>query len=85
MIAAISKTNSALITNVNKPSVSIVIGKVIRTRIGLTTAFKTPKTTATTTAVEKLSTVTPGNIFDAIITAIVLTRTLIKSDILDIA
>jgi branched-chain amino acid aminotransferase len=56
-----NKTNSALMTKVNKPKVKILIGKVRSIKIGFNTAFTIPKATATTTAVQKFSTVTPGS------------------------
>ncbi len=43
------------ITKVNNPNVNILIGKVKKIKIGLITALTIPKTTATKTAVKKLS------------------------------
>lgn len=57
-----NNTNTALMTNVNSPSVKMVIGNVRITRIGLRMVLTSPKITATTTAVRKFSTFTPGNI-----------------------
>ena len=48
-----------LMTNKNNPSVKKVIGKVNKTKIGLTKAFNNPKTIATKSAVVKLATCTP--------------------------
>ena len=53
---------------VNNPSVTIVIGSVNRIRMGLKTMFKKPRTKATSKAVMKLSTWTPGKRYEAIMT-----------------
>ena len=42
--------NPAFITNMNKPRVSIVIGKVNTTNTGLTSRFKSPKIKAAISA-----------------------------------
>lgn len=47
--------SSVLITNVNKPNVKTVIGRVSNTKRGRISVFKIPNTTATTIAVRKLS------------------------------
>lgn len=60
-------SKSALITKVNKPSVSILMGKVSKSRIGLMTALAMPKNRATIRAVVKVSTSNPGTIFETII------------------
>jgi hypothetical protein len=67
-----------LMTNVNSPSVIIVTGRVKIIRIGLRIAFATPKTTATTTAVIKLETCTPGKTYAVITTARALRRSPIR-------
>jgi hypothetical protein len=61
------RISKALITNKNKPNVISVIGNVRRMMSGLTKRFKIPKTSATKSAVQKLSTCTPGRIYAAII------------------
>ncbi len=48
-------------TNKNKPSVMMVAGMVIKTKIGLTTAFKNERTRATKSAHLKSKTWIPGN------------------------
>jgi len=53
-------TIARLITKVNSPKVKKLIGKVKITKIGLITVFKRPKTTTRTTAVNQVSTTTPG-------------------------
>jgi hypothetical protein len=50
---------NALITNKNKPNVTIVTGRVKKTKIGLINVFSSPKTTATNIDVTKLETVIP--------------------------
>lgn len=55
----------------NNPRVMIVIGNVSNTRIGFTNALIIERTTATTRAVKKSVTATPGNVYDATKTAIV--------------
>jgi len=59
----ISDTNQnirALMIKVNKPSVSMLIGKVRMIMSGRMTAFTSPKTNATINAVKKLVISTPG-------------------------
>ncbi len=53
---AVSKRRPTFITNVNRPNVRILIGKVSKTRIGFKNAFSTPSTTATIKAVMKSGT-----------------------------
>jgi hypothetical protein len=53
------RTKSALITNVNNPSVSKLIGSVSKTRIGFKVMLINPKNKASHKAVQKLVTVTP--------------------------
>ena len=48
---AANQNNAAFITNVNKPRVSSVIGKVNKIRIGLTIRLSTPKITAAIEAI----------------------------------
>lgn len=50
----------ALITNVKRPIVTILIGSVKKSKIGFTKAFKTPSTIATRRAGMNPATVTPG-------------------------
>jgi hypothetical protein len=50
---------SALITNKNNPKVTIVTGKVKKTKIGLIKVLSNPKTIATNIEVIKLETVIP--------------------------
>lgn len=66
----------ALITNRNRPKVSIVAGKVNRTNKGLTKMFNNPRTAATTIAVTYPSTETPFNNLDKITTATAVNKTL---------
>lgn len=56
----------ALITKVNSPKVTILIGSVNISKRGLTIAFKIPKTTATNNAVWKSFIRIPGNIYAVI-------------------
>jgi len=53
-----NKIINALITNKNKPSVTMVTGKVNITKIGLINTLSNPKTTATIKEVVKLATCT---------------------------
>lgn len=48
-------------TKENSPSVRMFMGKVRKTRIGFKIALTSPKTKATSKAVPKPATVTPGN------------------------
>lgn len=52
----------ALMTNKNKPKVRIVMGMVSMIRSGFKMALNNPNTAATTMAVKKLFTYTPGKI-----------------------
>ena len=54
-----------LMTSKNRPNVKMVIGMVSITRIGLTTAFNKPSTSATKIAVHELLTETPLSIHEA--------------------
>jgi hypothetical protein len=56
----VSKIIPALITNKNKPSVTTVIGKVRKIRIGLTNTFKMIRIADTSIAIDILVTSTPG-------------------------
>ncbi len=58
---AAKRITNALITNVNKPKVKMLIGSVRIRRTGLMNALIMPKTTAATKAATKLATCTPGN------------------------
>lgn len=51
----------ALITNKNKPKVTMVAGKVRKINNGLTNIFSKAITAATTTAAKNPVTATPGN------------------------
>jgi len=51
---------TAEMTRLKRPKVIMVIGNVRIVRIGLTKAFRTASTRATTTAVQKDSTLKPG-------------------------
>lgn len=59
----------ALITNKNKPNVSMVIGNVKTINMGFTVTLKIPNTTATIIALIKLVTSTPGKKYESTITA----------------
>lgn len=61
-------TRIALITIKNNPSVIMVIGSVNKIRSGFKRALKTPSTNATRSAVQKLTTCTPGKIYEAMMT-----------------
>lgn len=69
----------ALMTRRKKPSVKKVIGIVKIVKIGLTTAFKKAKTTATIKALTKLSIAIPGSNFAVITTAIADTKILVRN------
>ena len=58
-----------LITNKNKPKVKMVMGKVKKINIGLTTILNKPKTMATYKAAFKSVTITPFKKFEIINTA----------------
>ena len=58
--ALVNITISPMMTNVNNPSVMMLIGKVRKIRIGRIVELMKPKTTATTSAVKGESIVTPG-------------------------
>ena len=68
---------AAFMTNKNNHNVMNVTGNVSNTSIGFTNKFSNPSTTATTTEVIKLSTVTPGIKFAISITRIAVTKILI--------
>lgn len=57
---AAKRNSNAFIIKMNNPRVTIVIGNVSMTRIGFMITFKTPKISAVTIAMYKLSTVIPG-------------------------
>lgn len=65
-MAATSNIKIAFMTNVNRPSVKILIGNVNITSIGLIMAFATPNNSATINEVIKLSTLKPGTMFAVI-------------------
>ena len=67
---------SALITNKNKPKLSMVIGIVRITSIGFTIKRNREITTATMIAETKPSTVTPDKILARITTATAVSKTL---------
>ena len=58
---AAKSNKKALITNINNPSVRMVIGSVNKTKIGFTNIFSKPITSAVTTATNNPSTVIPWN------------------------
>ncbi len=60
MTEAANKISKALITKVNSPKVRILIGKVIKIKIGLSDMLTMPKNNASQSAVQKPATVTPG-------------------------
>lgn len=76
-----NKINKALIIIRNRPNEIIVIGRVRRTSKGLSNTFKIPKTNATSSAVKKFSTWTPGKTYAAITITKALTNQLIRIDI----
>jgi hypothetical protein len=51
---------TAFITNVKRPRVIMVAGSVRKVSIGLRTAFKIPRTTASIRALRKLLIINPG-------------------------
>jgi hypothetical protein len=59
-ILAVKRISPAFITNVKRPRVIILRGRVKSRRIGLMIALITPRAIATTSAVVKLETETPG-------------------------
>lgn len=61
---------TALMISRKRPKVTMVMGKVRKTRIGLTVILKRAKTTATTMAVQNPSTAIPGRILARRTTAI---------------
>lgn len=63
---SVIKIIMVLMTSKNKPKVSSVIGKVKKTSIGFTMAFRKARTAATITAIIMFSTYTPGRIFETI-------------------
>lgn len=66
-----NKIINAFITNRNNPNVNIVIGNVKMINNGFTSTFNTAKTIATISGVvNESSSVTPGNSFAIMITAI---------------
>lgn len=69
----------ALITNRKKPRVKKVIGIVKIVKIGLTTALRNARTTATSNAETKPFTSIPGNNFAVITTATAEIRILAKN------
>jgi len=70
IISAANKIRMALTASKNKPKVKIVIGIVRKIRIGLMVRFNNVSNAATTKAVKKSSTATPGNIYWVISTEI---------------
>jgi hypothetical protein len=62
-ILLVIRSNTAFITNVNNPSVRILIGRVRMTSIGLMIAVRIPHTTATTKSVCHPVIVIPGIIY----------------------
>src|SRR5260221_3744912 len=76
-----NRTSNALITRRNNPKVMMVNGKVRITNKGFTNKLRIPITNATTSAVHKLTTCTPGKIYAAIIITNALTNQLNKRPI----
>ena len=74
----------AFITRRNSPKVMIVMGRVNITKIGLTKRFKIDSTTATITAVKKVSTSTPFRTLARIITATAFNNKRTRSFIIDL-
>jgi hypothetical protein len=70
---------NALITRMNKPRVITVTGRVNIISMGLSKAFSNPNTNATTIAVVKPSTWTPGIKYAPITTANAVIRTLMMN------
>lgn len=68
---------NALMTNKNKPRVTIVIGNVRSMRIGFKMTFKSAKTMATIMAPVNPATSTPGRNFAKITTAMAVSKILI--------
>lgn len=58
---------NALITKVSRPKVKILIGKVIKIKIGLSKIFNSAKNKASQSTVQKPATVTPGIKYELII------------------
>lgn len=81
--ALVSIMRNAFRTNVNNPSVNMLIGKVKIKMTGLTNALISPKTNAVIKAAAKPSTVTPGKRYADITTARVLTNQLIRKFIIN--
>ncbi len=78
---AASNINEALMTKVNKPKVRILIGRVIKIKIGLTRTLTMPKNKASHKAGQKPATKTPGIKLELIIIATTMTSHLIIKDI----
>ena len=78
---AASKISKALITKVNKPRVRMLIGNVIKIKIGLTKTLIMPKNRASQKAVQKPAMITPGIKYELIIIAKTMINHLIINDI----
>ena len=76
-----NKISKALITKVNKPRVRMLIGKVIKIKIGLTKTLIIPKNKANHKADQKPATTTPGIKYELIIIARTIISHLIIKDI----
>lgn len=69
---------SAFIIKRKRPNVIMVTGKVSTTKIGRTINLRSASTKATSIAVTKLSTITPGKIFERTTTAMAVRSSLIR-------
>lgn len=68
-IDAVKSISKAFITNVNKPRVKILIGRVRSIKTGFSVALIIPSTNAIRNAVTKFFTWTPGNKYELTTTA----------------
>jgi len=64
---------SALMINVNRPRVRMLIGRVSMSSTGRTSVFKSARTIANNSAVKNPDTYTPGSMYAVTITASVMT------------
>ena len=76
-----SKISKALMTKVNKPKVKMLIGRVIKIKIGLTKTLIIPKNKASHKAAQNPATTTPGIKYELIIIAKTMTSHLMIMDI----
>lgn len=78
---AANKINKALMTKVNKPKVKMLIGNVIKSKIGLIKTLTIPKNKANHKADQKPAIKTPGIKYELIIIAKTMISHLIIKDI----